>query len=64
MIKKHLFKNEILNDFEILINNKFGFDLKFSIKEMNQNYLNILDENIMYNLYDPVFSSRLLADYF
>ena len=38
MLEKSLFKSEFLNEFNILIKNTFGLDLKFINKEMNQGY--------------------------
>lgn len=64
MIEKHLFKPIILSEFNSLIKNKLGFDLIFSVKDMDQDYLDILDKNIFVDLYSPVFSSGLIADYF
>lgn len=47
MIKKEHYKSEILNEFTDLIKKKFGFELTFTQKEMNEDYLNILDEHIL-----------------
>lgn len=45
MIPKSLYKPELLEQLKKLINEKFGFNLEFVQKEMNQDYLNILDEH-------------------
>jgi hypothetical protein len=47
MIEKENYKSELLNEFEKLIKNKFGFNLKFTQKEMNQDYLSILDNHLI-----------------
>lgn len=38
MIPKHSFKPELIGEFEQLIKNSFGFELKFEVKEMTQGY--------------------------
>lgn len=64
MIEKQYFKKEILNEFNILIKNKFNLNLNFSVKNMDLDYLDILDKNLVIDLYTPSFSSGILADYF
>lgn len=64
MIEKHLYKPELLQELKILIKNKTGFDLNFSNKEMNQGYNKILDKSLKFDLYTPIFTTGLLADYF
>ena len=49
MIEKDRFKSSILNEFEKIIKDKFGFDLKFTVKDMTQDYINILDEHLLTN---------------
>jgi phage/plasmid-associated DNA primase len=46
MIHKSLYKEAMLDEFNKVVNNKFGFDLKFAVKDMNQDYLDILDKHI------------------
>ena len=45
MIPKSLYKPQLLEELKIIINEKFGFNLEFIMKEMNQDYLNILDDH-------------------
>lgn len=47
MILKEHYKPELLENLEKLINNKFGFVLKFTNKEMKEDYLNILDDHLL-----------------
>ena len=47
MIPKESFKLELLENFSDLIKSKFGFELKFTVKEMNEDYLNILDDHVL-----------------
>ena len=46
MIEKENYKEELLDELNILIKNKFGFDLKFTQKKMTH-YLDILDDHIV-----------------
>jgi len=64
MIDKQIYKQNILSEFNLLIKDKLGFDLNFINKEMNQDYLPILDKNISVDLYNPPFTSGMIADYF
>jgi len=45
MIPKSLYKPQLLEELKIIINEKFGFNLEFIMKEMNQDYLSILDDH-------------------
>lgn len=47
-----------------IVKEKTGFDLVFISKEFNDNYLEILDNNIIFNLYEDSFTSGVLAEYF
>ena len=47
MIETDKFKPQILDEFNKVIKKKFDFDLKFTVKEMKQDYISILDENVM-----------------
>jgi hypothetical protein len=79
MIEKEYYTPELLTEFETLIKNKFGFELKFTQKEMNQDYLSILDDHILtdeqilqnqmggYNnniVYEREFKYGTLSNYF
>ena len=44
MVEKQIFNLEFLNEFSIEVFNKTGFNLTFTTKEMDEDYLNILDE--------------------
>jgi hypothetical protein len=46
MIKSERYNKKLLKEFKELINEKFGLDLNFSVKEMKQDYLDILDDHI------------------
>ena len=46
MIPKELYKVELLSELNILIRNKFGFDLKF-VEKKQVHYLDILDDHIV-----------------
>ena len=47
MIQKENYKSELLNIFSDISKKKFGFDLKFVVKDMNNDYLDILDKHIL-----------------
>jgi len=56
MIEKDLFNPELLTIFNKLIKDTFDLDLKFTTKEMNEDYLNIIDEHIIndFKKYEPL----------
>lgn len=64
MIQKVLYKPELLKQLNILIKIKTGFNLNFSRKGMDQDYLKILDKNLNFDLYTPTFTTGLIANYF
>lgn len=47
-----------------IVKTKTGFDLTFITKEFNEHYLEILDNNLIFNLYEETFTSGNLAEYF
>ena len=47
MIKIEFYYDKLLSEFNGLIKEKFGLDLKFTVKEMTQDYLSILDSHIL-----------------
>lgn len=49
MIKKDLFKNELLYELENNIKANTGFNIKLKVKEMNEDYIDILDNHIINN---------------
>jgi len=46
MINKKLYKEGMTDEFHKLIFDTFGIDLRFSVKEMTQDYLDIIDSHI------------------
>lgn len=60
MIEKDKYKPSLLNDFNQIIKDKFGFDLKFTVKDMNQDFINILDKHL---LTDDQYELELLDGY-
>jgi hypothetical protein len=60
MIEKDKYKPSLLNEFETIIKDKFGFDLKFTVKDMNQDYIDILDKHV---LSDKEYELALLDGY-
>jgi phage/plasmid-associated DNA primase len=64
MIEKYLYKPELLNELKDIIKLKTGFIVNFSNKVMDQGYNKILDDRLNFDLYTPIFTSGLLADYF
>jgi hypothetical protein len=60
MIEKDKFKPELLKEFSKIIKDKFDFDLNFSVKEMKQDYIDILDKHI---LNDEQYQIELLGGY-
>ena len=64
MIQRKHYNPQLLDAFNILINEKLGFNLTFTEKAMTQGYVKILDKNLNFDLINPTFSSGMLADYF
>ena len=64
MIETKYFDMKILNEFNTIVKEKTGLDLNFTTKEMKQDYLSILDKNLCFDLYNPTFTTGLIADYF
>ena len=60
MIPKENYKPSLLNEFSEIIKDKFGFNLKFTVKEMTQDYIDILDNHI---LSDEKYELELLDGY-
>ena len=58
MIEKRLFKNDLLDTFNKLILEKFQLDLKFTTKEMSEDYLDVLDDHIIntFKKYEPLLN--------
>ena len=46
MIEKENYNDNLLTEFENVIEKRTGFKLKFTNKEMNEDYLDILDANL------------------
>lgn len=64
MIEKHLYKPQLLTQLKEYIKKNTGYELNFSNKAMDQGYNKILDKNLNFDLYRPMFTTGLLADYF
>jgi phage/plasmid-associated DNA primase len=64
MIETKYYNEKILKEFNQIVKEKTGLDLEFSTKEMNQDYLKILDKNLSFDLYSQPFTTGLIADYF
>ena len=64
MIEKEFYDPSLLSIFSQIIQNEFGFNLQFTTKDMNEDYLKILDNHIVMDLHHPTFSTGLLSDYF
>jgi P4 family phage/plasmid primase-like protien len=47
MIEKKYFIPELLSELELLVKHKFGLKLTFTVKEMNEDYLSILDKHVL-----------------
>lgn len=60
MIEKDKYKPSLLNEFSQVIKDKFGFDLKFAVKDMNHDYIDIIDKHI---LTDKQYELELLDGY-
>ena len=64
MIERQLYKPTLLSELHIVVKMTTGFSLNFSQKEMNQDYLSILDKSLCFDLYHPIYSTGMIADYF
>ena len=64
MIQRKHYTPELLDTFNILINENLGFNLTFTEKAMTQGYNKILDKNLNFDLINQTFGSGMLADYF
>lgn len=57
MIFKEKYYDGLLNEFEIEIKEKFNFNLKFEMKEMNEDYLNELNDSIITDTIDKYYDT-------
>lgn len=64
MIEKKFYNPTLLNEFEQLVKKKFNINVKFSKKEMNQDYLEILNDNLNFIIYNQELTTGLLASHF
>ena len=64
MMEKEYYNESLLNTFEALIKKQFNIDVKFSEKEMTQDYLEILDNNLDFILYNEEMTTGLLSSHF
>jgi len=64
MIEADKYYPELLDEFKSNIMERFNIDVNFSKKEMNQDYMDILDDNLNFKLYDEIVTTGLIANYF
>lgn len=64
MIETQYYYPEILNEFKTIVKTKYDIDVDFSEKKMCQDYLEILDDNLDFKLYNELTTTGLLANYF
>jgi phage/plasmid-associated DNA primase len=64
MIDKTLYYPKLLDEFNVIIMEKIGFNLTFTEKKMNQGYNKILDKHLNFNLYSTAILSGSWADHF
>ena len=64
MIAIKNYKPSILLELSKIVEEKTQLKLTFSKKAMDQDYLQILDKNLTYNLYSESFSTGVLSSYF
>ena len=64
MIETQYYYPKLLDEFQDVIKSKFDITLNFSEKKMNQDYLEILDDNLDFKLYNELTTSGLIANYF
>ena len=64
MIQRKHYNPQLLDAFNILINEKLGFNLVFTEKAMTQGYEKVLDKHLNFDLINQSFTSGMLADYF
>ena len=64
MMEKEYYNESLLETFEALIKKQFNIDVKFSEKKMTQDYLEILDNNLNFILYNEEITTGLLSSHF
>ena len=64
MIETEYYYPKLLDEFQDVIKTKFDITLNFSKKEMNQDYLEILNDSLDFKLYNEITTSGLIANYF
>jgi P4 family phage/plasmid primase-like protien len=64
MIERRFYDPSLLSKMTDLIKDTLGFSLVFTQKEMNQDYLTILDKSLAFDLYTPTYTTGLLAEHF
>ena len=64
MLEKQLYEPELLKKLNQVVKDETGFDLNFVEKPLDEDYLDILDENLHFNLYDGDELEGVCADYF
>ena len=64
MIEADKYYPKLLDEFKSNIMERFNIDVNFSKKEMNQDYMDTLDDNLNFKLYDEIVTTGLIANYF
>jgi phage/plasmid-associated DNA primase len=54
----------IADELHNIVLSSTGLNLQYEIKEMNKDYLNILDNSLEFDLFTPSFTTGLIASYF
>jgi len=67
LLKKYIDKfntNDICNEFNKVVLEKTGLNLKYVIKDFDQDFLNILDNNMIFELHKQSFNTGNISIYF
>jgi len=64
MVETKNYYPDILQEFKTVIKTKYDINVNFSTKDMDQDYLEILDDNLDFKIYNEITTTGLLANYF
>ena len=64
MLLKNLYNNKLLQELSEVVENTTGLKLNFVEKPFKNDYFDILDSKLEFDLYSQQFTSGLIADYF
>jgi hypothetical protein len=64
MIERRFYEESILAKFTDLIKDTLGFSLVFTQKEMDKDYLSILNKSLSFDLYTPSYTTGMIAEHF